>query len=1093
MSLHHENYRPRGILGYFVAHPTASNLLMLLMLLGGVWAAFNLRAQFFPDVVQERVSVSVTWTGAGAEDMDRGVIEILEPSLLAVENVANITSNAREGSASITLEFEPGANMIQAAEDVQAAVDGARRSLPAEAEEPTIRRGGWSDKVVDVMISGPGGVELLARYADELKTALFRAGVQQASIQGVTDPSIRVEAPNAALEREGLTLNDVSTAIAGAYKASPAGELEAAQARIRVGSDRSSAYEIAETPVTVRPDGARILVRDVADVREEGLDSGVAYFNGDQPAVILSVSRGAKGDALKIRAAVREAVENIAPTLPAGVEMTLIRDRAETISGRLNILIANGVEGLALVLIALFLFLSASMAFWVAVGIATATAATLVVMYFMGMTFNSMSLFALIICLGVASDDAIVVGDYADWMRRKGFSPGAAAERAARRMLGPVIAASATTILAFGALLLIGGRFGDMIKDIPMTIAAVLIASLFESFVILPAHLRHAMAKPQKAKPWYDAPSRFIDKGFTWFVETLFRPFIATMLKLRYLVVAAMVMLLLISASIFVEGKLRWRFFSSPEQGELTTYFAMLDGSTRADSIAMVAELDRALEAVNRRFEAEYGHAPVVTALGRVGSAGRGLSNVEAKDADLLGAFEVELIDPDLRPYGQQEVIQAWTAEIRRPERLEQLSLTGARSFGGGDGINIRLSGADAEVLKAAAEDLKAMLAQHSGVSALEDTLSYDKVEYVVALNAQGRAAGFTEATLAAEMRRKLTGIESAEFVRDGRTVKVVVEPPDAEIRADYLTNVRLRSPAGAYVALSEIAEISTRQGFASVRREAGLRVATVTGDLSEDPAAQTEVRRAISEEILPEISARYGVSSGLGGAAANESQFLGDAANGFVMALVGIYLVLAWIFGSWTRPLIILCVIPLGMIGVIWGHYLHNEALSMYSIIGVIGMAGIITNDSIVLVTTVDEYSPRRGLIPSITQAACDRLRAVFLTTITTVLGTAPLLLETSVQAQFLKPTVISLVYGLGLGSALVLLVVPAVLAIQQDIGLSVASARRLLWGGLLQRKGFSRRKIEPEDQPQARPEPPPAAPTPAELDAYALRQAAE
>lgn len=1081
----HEKYRPRGILGYFVAHPTAANLLMVLMILGGVWASFNLRAQFFPDVVQETMVVSVTWEGAGAEDMDKGVVEVLEPSLIGVENVAAVRSNAREGSASVTLEFLPGTNMMQAAEDVQAIVDGLRRTLPAESEVPTVRRGGWSDRVVDVVISGPVGIDLLARYAEELKSALFRAGVQQATVSGVTNPSIRVEAPNGALEREGLTLNDVASAITGAYKASPAGELEAAQARIRVGADRQTAYEIAETPVANRPDGARILVRDVAQVREDGLDSGVAYFKGENPAVIVGVTRSATGDALKIRAAVQQSVEAISPTLPAGVEMQIIRDRAVTISGRLEILISNGISGLALVLVALFLFLNASMAFWVATGIVTATAATLAVMYVMGMTFNSMSLFALILCLGVAVDDAIVVGDYAEWMRRKGYGPGAAAERAARRMLGPVIAASLTTIIAFSALLMINGRFGDMVKDIPTTIAAVLIASLFESFVILPAHMRHALAHPPKQKPWYDAPSRFVDKGFTWFVETLFRPFMGVALKLRYLVVAAMVTLLMVSAAMFVQGDVRWRFFSSPEQGEITAYFAMLDGSTRADSIAMSAEMDRALEAVNRRFEAQYGRAPVVTAIGRVGSAGRGLSNVESKDEDLLGAFDVELIDADLRPYPQQEIMTAWGAEIRRPERLEQLSLTGGRGFSGGDGINIRLSGADAAVLKEAAESLKEMLAEHPGASALEDSLSYDKMEYVVALNAQGRAAGFTEATLAAEMRRKLTGIEAAEFVRDGRTVKVVVEPPDEEVRADYLATVRLRSPSGAYVALSEIADLTTRQGFASVRREAGLRVVTITGDIAEDPAAQAELRRAIAEEILPEISARYGVSAAQGGAAANESEFLNDAMGGFAMALAGMFLVLSWILGSWTRPLVIMCVIPFGMIGVLWGHYLHGEALSMFSIIGMIGVAGIITNDSIVLVTTVDEYSPRRGLIPSIIQGACDRLRAVFLTTITTVLGTAPLLMESSVQAQFLKPTVISLVYGLGLGSGLVLLLVPAVIAIQQDFGLSVKSARRMLWGGAGQRKGFGRRA-------PAKP-PLPAAPTVEELDAYALRQAAE
>ena len=356
----------------------------------------------------------------------------------------------------------------------------------------------------------------------------------------------------------------------------------------------------------------------------------------------------------------------------------------------------------------------------------------------------------------------------------------------------------------------------------------------------------------------------------------------------------------------------------------------------------------------------------------------------------------------------------------------------------------MKFTGADAFTLKAAAETLKAGLSDLPGVSGLDDTLVYDKTELILSLTPRGEALGFTTASLGAELRGRLNGIEAAEFAKDARQVTVRVEPPDGEIDANYLQSAYIRAPSGAIVTLGEIASVSTRNGFASIRRENGLRVATVTGELDEDlTGASAAVREALDNRLLPAIAAEYGVTFEQGGLRADENEFLTDALIGFLLGLVGIYLTLCWVFASWARPLVVMLVIPFGFIGAIWGHYWMGLSLSMFSIVGLIGMAGIIINDSIVLVTTIDEHAEKRAMLPSIVDGTTDRLRAVLLTTLTTVGGLAPLLFETSRQALFLKPTVVTLAFGLGFGVVLVLLVTPAVMAVEHDIRMALRSLR--------------------------------------------------
>ncbi len=1127
-----------GVLSYFTRHRTAANLLLLVLLLAGFFAVPNMRAQFFPDVIVDSVTVSARWDGAGAEDIDAGVVQVLEPALLAVEGIASTESSSYEGRATIYLEFEPGWDMARAADDVQSAVD-AVTNLPEDVEDPEVRRGAWRDRVTDVVITGPVEADQLALFADELVGRLFEVGVTRTTIRGVAAERVVIELPSVNLMANDITMSQVAQAIAAEVDANPAGDVSGANARVRTGAQRRSVEEISGIVLRSSQDGTSLTIGDVAHLRLEGVDRLRQYFVGQNPAVSIRVDRSGSGDAIDVQQQVEAVVEKMQATLPQGVTAELIRTRAEAITGRLNILVDNGLVGLALVVALLFLFLNARTAFWVAAGIPVAMLAAVAFMYIGGLTINMVSLFGLIITLGIVVDDAIVVGEHADARARGlGEPPVVAAENAAWRMAMPVFAATLTTVIAFWSLTFVGGRFGDLIKDIPFTVIAVLLASLIECFLILPNHMAHAvrtedpkparrrivwallslgvlsgiitlviwhlvnaylrlgyeapysldapLAALQYAMPivligWailgavflilprrlklhllyqmsvksYDMPSYLVNGAFEWVRDWLFRPFMRLVVWARYPVLAGVVLVLASQVALFLNGDVQWRFFNAPERGSITGNFAMVDGATREHSLEMMREFQRAVEELAAEYEERHGRNPVDYALAEVGgNAGRGMAGTETKDEDLLGGISIELIDADLRPYSSYAFVGELQDRVARHPFVDSISFRSWRSGPGGDALDVQFFGASAEVLKRASEDLKTALAPYPEVSAVEDNLYYDKEELLLTLTPQGQALGFTIGDLGRVLRNRLSGIEAASFPDGLRSAQIWVKLPEDELTADFLERTQMRAPSGSYVPLGDIVNVESRTGFSSVKRENGLRVISVTGDISEDDAARaSEIQRALQEEILPRIASEQQVEWRLAGLSEQEDEFLNDAMTGLIMCLSGIYLALAWVFSSWTRPIVVMAIIPFGLVGTIFGHYVWEVPLSMFTVVGLLGMTGIIINDSIVLVTTIDQYRETRGLWPSIIDGAADRLRPVLLTTLTTVLGLVPLLYEGSTQAQWLKPTVITLSYGLGFGMILVLLVVPALIAVQHDVGDLIRAMRtgmraRRAWG---------------------------------------------
>ena len=1047
-----------GVLSYFTRHKTVANLLLVIMVVAGVVAIPNMRAQFFPDVIIDNVTVSVQWNGAGAEDVDAGIVQVLEPGLLAVEGVESSSSVSREGSGYIVLEFTPGWDMARGADDVQSAIDTVS-TLPDEAEEPAVRRGAWRDRVTDVVISGPIAPKQLGQFADEFVIRLFAAGVTRTTIRGVAAPQVMIEVPSSQLIANDVTMSQIAAAIAEEVNADPAGDVTGANARVRTGTQKRTAEEISGVVLRSNPDGSTLTVGDVARVLQQGVDRERGYFVGDNPAISVRVDRSNNGDAIAMQASVQEVADTLQLTLPRDVTIGLIRARAAAISARLDILIDNAMVGLMLVVALLFLFLNARTAFWVAAGIPVALMAAIALMYIGGLTINMVSLFGLIITLGIVVDDAIVVGEHADHRARHyGESPVVAAENAARRMAMPVFAATLTTVIAFFGLIAVGGRFGDLIADIPFTVIAVLIASLVECFLILPNHMSHALLAIDK-KRWYDMPSRIMNIGFDWFRTNIFRPFMGLVIRARYVVLASVIVVLASQVVLFINGDVQWRFFNAPERGSVTGNFAMTEGASREDTLAMMREMQRATEALATKHEAETGVNPVDFVIAEIGgNAGRGLSGVESKDADLLGGISIELIDADLRVgYSSFAFVAELQDMVVHHPLVETVSFRSWRSGPGGDGLDVQFFGAETDVLKSASQDLQKALSIYPEVSAMQDNLAYDKEELILDLTAQGQALGFTIDTLGRALRNRLNGIEAATFPDGARSATIRVEVPSSELTADFLERMQMRTPTGIYVPLADLVSVERRTGFSTVRRENGIRLISVTGDVSEDdPARATEINRVLAEDILPNIASIRQVEWRMAGLSEQESTFLNDALTGLILCLTGIYLVLSWVFGSWTRPMVVMAIIPFGLVGTIYGHAAWGVPLSMFTVVGLLGMTGIIINDSIVLVTTIDEYAEDRGLVPSIIDGAADRLRPVMLTTLTTVLGMSPLLYEQSQQAQFLMPTVITLVYGLGFGMLLVLLVVPALIAAQHDVSRHITAMRRgvgarasgLAWG---------------------------------------------
>ncbi len=1014
------------LLGIFVQHKVAPNLLMIIMIIAGLFALKKLNVQFFPNFELDLITVSTVWSGASAEDVETAITIPLEQRLRSVDHLQEMSSSSAPGVSGITLEFDDGTDMLLAMQQVRKQVD-TFYSLPQDAEAVRVAQPVRYESVARVLISGPKKLEDLRKLARQFEQQLLARGIDKVELVGLPKESITISVPSEQLRSLGMSLSQIGDRVQQASRDLPAGlagENDSTR-ELRSLNQRRTAQSFESLSLSGK-NRQHILLSDIADIRQT-VKSGseTLSLNGDKTAVLV-LRRNENGDSLKSAEILRKWLADVGPTLPPSVKVKVFNERWQSIKQRIMLLLKNGAGGLLLVLLILYAFLSTRVAFWVAVGIPVSFMATLMVVYLAGGSINMISLFALIMALGIIVDDAIVVGEDAQAHYDMGEDPLKASEGGARRMLAPVMASSLTTIAAFLPLMLVGGRMGNIMSAIPMVIVSVLIASLIESFLILPGHLRHAFVDQHRRKP--SRVRRWLDDGFAYFRERLFRPFVRLAIEFRWSTIAFGVGMFIIALSLVFGGKVGWRFFPSPESTTVYANVRFVAGTPAHTVDKFLQRMEKALH----ETMASLDESVVDTYYVRHGSSsGQG----RAIRGERNGSIYVELTAPDSRHTKNRQFIKQWKKRIKRVAGIESLTLSSRRVGPSSRDLSIRLSGNRPDDMKRASLALAEALKDIPGVSAIDDDLPYGYEQLIYSLNDEGQALGLTITGLGRQLRAAFDGIRLQRFQQGEDEVEVRIRLPDIERR--YLSSLQqlpIQLPSGDFVPLGSVASWHSRQGFETLRHSDGLLAVTVTADVDAAVNNTQKIVETLKSSTLPELATRFDIQYSLEGRAAYQRDTLSDLQIGVIIAFVMIYLVLAWVFASYGWPLLVMLTIPLGLTGAVLGHWIMGMNMTLLSLFGFFGLSGIVINDSIILVTFYKHLrASGMAIRQALEEAACQRLRAVLLTSLTTIAGLAPLLFETSRQAQFLIPMVVSIAFGLAYSTLLILFIVPSMLSIYE------------------------------------------------------------
>jgi multidrug efflux pump subunit AcrB len=1028
----------KELIGVFVRHRNASNLLMLIMIGVGAFSMTRINTQFFPDIGLDIIVVAVVWPGASAEDVEGNIVQPIEPEVRFIDSVKRVTSSASEGRASIIIEFAAGADMQAALSNVDSAV-GRLTTLPEDAERPIVNRVVRYDSIARLSLSGPFSEKALKTMAKRIRDGLLDRGIAKVTMTGARAEEIWVEVEPKTLRRLDLTLDDIGRRIRNASQDMPSGTIEGRfEAQIRSLGLATSAADIADIEVRALQNGEKIKLGEIARISDAFKSNDVSALQDGSPAISLHIQRATNADALSQSRIVDDYIAELRPTLPPGLALNHYDIQAGYIQDRINLLLRNGAGGLVLVLGVLFLFLSSRLAFWVAAGIPVAMMATMGVMLFSGQSINMISLFALIMTLGIIVDDAIVVGEHAATRRSKGMGSIAAAETGAIRMLAPVMSSSLTTIAAFLPIFMITNVIGQVISAIPFVVIAVLVASLVECFLVLPGHLRGALPKNDEGQSSF---RRWFDAKFNGFRDGPFQRFVRLSLRWRYVTMASAVAFLILSIGLVAGGRVGYNFFPTPEGDTIFANAIFLPGSPRRQTERMIRDMEAALDRAEHKITDGRGGL-VKARFAKIGaSQGRPFAS---RSGDHLGGIHVELVPADMRSIRTQAFIEAWRAEITPLPGIDRISLLAPTQGPPGREIDIRLSRGSTTALKGAAQEVKALLSRYPGVSDVEDNLPYGKREVILEVTPRGSALGFTTQSVGRQVRDAFEGHIAKRFSRGDEEILVRVQFPRGEVGGGTLRSLYLRAPGGAEVPLSDVVEVREGRGFALIRREDGAREVAVVGEVDETVTSSGEILIALEDGGLREIAERWGVRYAFKGKSAEQKRTEGEMRVGAGLGLLAIYIILAWVFASYVRPFVVMAIIPFGLVGAVLGHLVMGYNLSILSMVSLLGLAGILVNNSIILVSVIEErMADGQGYEDAIVGGAQDRLRAVLLTSLTTIGGLLPLMFETSLQARFILPMAITIVFGLAVATLLVLLVVPALLGMQHDVGQLFARLR--------------------------------------------------
>ncbi len=1013
-----------------IFHKTAPNLLMALMIILGLFSSKMLNTQFFPDYTIDYITISVEWPGASAKDVEESVLEVIEPKIRYIDGVKRVRSNAREGLAKILMEFESGTDLQRALSDVEAGVARVV-SLPEDTKRPEIKRIIPYEQIGLVLVSGNVEENILREESLNLRKSLLNNGIDKVTIEGLRSRNIYVDINPTALLANNLTLGEIGKKISKETRNIPSGtinDLESVQLRLL--GEREFSEQISSIEIISGYEGVFIKLSDLGNVYEAYDRDDVGGRSSKKNALTLRISRAMGNDTLNLTKILEDTVNNAIEELPAGVSLKIYDLSSQLIRDRINLLLKNGLGGLVLVILVLSLFLRKRVVVWVAAGIPAAIAVTLAIMLFSGQSINMVSLFALIMMIGIIVDDSIVVAEHIETKYEEGLDSFKAAFIGSTRMLGPVTAASITTVAAFAPVLLISGVIGQIISAIPFVVISVIIASLFECFCVLPGHLAYSLNKLKSKKVELNKTSTF-KKKFINFRQNYFTRFATICLKYRYTTIVSALSILIISFGMLSGGHVKFYFFPSPESPIILTNFSFTPGTNKETVVQFIDSLETAL------YDSDLSNV-VEKTYSTIGRPMWGSRLSSEETGEHIGGMIVELTNPEERKIRTSEVIRKWRESIVSPAGLEKLTIQERKGGPPGLDIDIRLSSStiDPMHLKNAALDLSKRISIYRGITDISDDLPWGKREIVLEINNRGKSLGFNTEFIAKEMRSVFEGIIAHKFYRGEDEVEIIVRNDPKFSKINTLSHIIIKSPKGEDVPLSEVVDYKTEQGFSIIRRQNGSREVAITAEIDENIANPDDIIKELINGPIKEISKTYEIDWRLAGRAEEQSDTFGDMKKGVFLALGIIYIILALIFHSYTRPFVVMAIIPFSLIGVIFGHWLTGFDITILSLVSLLGLSGIVVNDSIIMVSTINEkISNGVDIFEAVLQGATARLRAVILTSLTTIGGLTPLLFESSVQAQVLNPLDISLDFGLISTTFIVLDLVPALVLIGDDL----------------------------------------------------------
>ncbi len=1017
--------RPMGPIGWMTRHGVAPNLLMLLMVVGGLLFASRITQEVFPSYETDTVTVSVALPGATPEEVERSVTLAIEEALTEIDGIEKLTANANEGSTAVVVEIAQDRERQAVYNEIAQAVDRIT-TFPEDAEEPVVRLVVPRRQVIALQLHGEADRHALRMAAERIReTLLLDPGLSQVELQNTKALEIHVEASQAALLAHDLTLDDIASRIRQSALDRAGGTLETRgeELLLRLADRRDTAEEFAAIPLVADAAGPVLTLGDVAEVRRGFADIDVVSTFDGRPAVELLVYRTGDETPISVSDAVRAALPGAMASLPASFEATITDDDAEVYKGRLNLLLKNGFIGLLLVLLVLSLFLEYRLAFWVAVGIPTAFLGTFLILPGTGASINMVTMFAFIMALGIVVDDAIVVGENIYEYLERGMSRIEAAVQGARDIATPLAFSILTNIVAFLPLALVPGGFGKFFIWIPIVVATAFLLSWIEALFVLPAHIAGVSRPGPDHRPnRIERVQRRFSAGLAWVVDRLYRPLLRLALSWRYATIAAMAGAGLIVMAYPVSGQMGFSLFPPVPRDYARLSVTLPVGTPHATALAV---RDRIVTAAEATIAANGGE-----------TLGRGVHALVDLNEITVRAY---LQPPGTRPLSTGAFAAKWREAVG--EIAEARSARYSSAFGGpggASGLEVELSHPDVAVLSAASADLARALKTFAVVRDVEDGFTPGKTEIAFRLRPEGRALGLTSEEIGRQVRAAFTGVEalSQQAGRNEVTVRVWLPAAERDSETD-LERLLIRTPDMGEVPLFQIADVTRSRADAAISREDGRRVVEVTAELTDDAQA-TRIEAALTDEILPRIRADHpGLGTAFGGRQETQREMIDTFVQFSVpLTLALIYALLAVPFRSYIQPLIVMAAIPFGVVGAVLGHMLMGMSLSMISIFGVIALAGVVINAAIVMIAYAND-ARLAGLsaFEAIWQAGVRRFRPILLTTLTTFGGLAPMIFETSRQAQFLIPMAVSLGYGILFATFIVLLLIPALYLVVEDL----------------------------------------------------------